>query len=137
MLIPMKNLLKKFSDYAYDPSIDIKERTFTVFSAVVLIALFAAVPCGLIMREPLSATVATVFGAFAFSLYVLYSFKTRSISKAKIVISVVLVFIFLPAMLFTNGGIYGGAPIWLLLGTIYISMILFGFTTLTKAHLKL
>ncbi len=126
MLIQMKNLLKKFSDYAYDPSIDIKERTFTVFSAVVLFALFAAVPCGLIMREPLSATVATVFGAFAFSLYVLYSFKTRSISKAKIVISVVLVFIFLPAMLFTNGGIYGGAPIWLLLGTIYISMILEG-----------
>ncbi|MBP1584793.1 MAG: hypothetical protein ILP17_03790 [Lachnospiraceae bacterium] len=101
----MKNLMKRFWAYAYDSSISIKERSFTVFSVVVLVALFAAIPCGLIMHEPLSATVSTAFGAIAFTLYVLYSFKSGTISKAKIVISVVLIFIFLPSMLFTNGGI--------------------------------
>ena len=122
----MKKLIRRFKEYAYDPAINIKERTFTVFSMAVLFALFAAIPCGLIMHEPLSATIATAFGAVSFTLYVLYSFKTDNITRAKIVISIVLVFIFLPAMLFTNGGIYGGTPIWLLLGTIYISMILEG-----------
>ncbi|MCR4748830.1 MAG: HD-GYP domain-containing protein, partial [Lachnospiraceae bacterium] len=40
--------------------------------------------------------------------------------------SVILVFIFLPAMFFSNGGVEGGTPIWLLLGTIYIALILEG-----------
>ena len=30
----------------------IKDRAFIMFSALVLVALFAAVPCGLIMHEP-------------------------------------------------------------------------------------
>ncbi len=29
-------------------------------------------------------------------------------------------------MFFTNGGVYGGTPVWLLLGTLYISLILEG-----------
>ncbi len=125
----MKFLRKHYNrirNYLYDPSINIKERTFMVFSMVVLVALIAAVPAGLIMREPLSATISTLVGAVAFSLYVLFVFRTNRFSRAKVVISIVLVFVFLPAMLFTNGGIEGGTPIWLLLGTIYISLILEG-----------
>ena len=118
--------IDRFRDYIYDPSVNIKDRSFVVFSITVLFALFAAIPCGLIMREPLSATIATLIGAIFFSLYVWYEIRSKHIARAKIVISVVLVFIFLPAMFFTNGGAIGGTPIWLLLGTIYITMILDG-----------
>ena len=110
----------------YDASIDIKERTFMLFSGAVLVALFLAVPFGLAMREPLSATISTVIGAVFFTLYVVFSFKRKKIRSAKIVISVILVFVFLPAMFFTNGGVEGGAPVWLLLGTFYIALILEG-----------
>ena len=78
------------------------------------------------MREPLSATISTVVGAVFFTLYVVFSFRKKRIKTAKIVISVILVFIFLPAMFFTNGGVEGGAPVWLLLGTFYIALILEG-----------
>ena len=121
-----KGLYKRIRDYVYNPSIDIKERTFILFSIAVLFALFAAIPTGIIMKEPLSATISTVIGAILFTIYVIYSFKAKKIGRAKIVISVVLIFVFLPAMLFTNGGIEGGTPIWLLLGTIYIALILEG-----------
>lgn len=126
MIETIKRLNQRFRHYIYDSSVDMKDRSFILFSVSVLIALFLAVPCGLIMQEPLMATMATLIGALGFSLYVIISYITHRIERAKIVISVILVFIFLPAMFFTNGGVYGGTPIWLVLGTIYISMILQG-----------
>ena len=110
----------------YDSTVDLKERSFMLFSSAVLVALFLAVPFGLIMKEPFMATVSTFAGAVFFTLYVILSFKRKAIRRAKIVLSVILIFIFLPAMFFTNGGVEGGAPIWLLLGTFYIALILDG-----------
>lgn len=95
MIKKIHNILE---DYVYDPSINIKERTFIMFSIAVLVALFAAIPCGIFMREPLSATLATLAGAVFFSLYVIWSFKKNRIERAKIVISIILVFLFLQEM---------------------------------------
>ena len=97
-----------------------------LFSVAVLIAIFIAVPCGLVMREPLSATLSTLAGAVFFSIYVFIAFVRKKLARAKIVISFILVFVFLPLMFFSNGGVYGGAPVWLLLGTLYIALILDG-----------
>ncbi len=116
----------RLTKYIYDDSINIKDRAFIVFSVMVLFALFIAVPCGIIMHEPPMATVSTFIGAVLFSAYVGFAVRFNRIKRARIVISIVLVFVFLPAMFFTNGGVYGGTPVWLLLGTIYIAMILEG-----------
>ena len=121
-----KDSVRRINEYLIDSSVDLKERTFMVFSGAVLVALFLAVPFGIIMQEPFTATISTFIGALFFTLYVLISFRKNHIRRAKIVISIILVFIFLPAMFFTNGGVEGGAPIWLLLGTLYIAMILDG-----------
>ena len=122
----VKGLYDRIHNYMNDASVDIKERTFMLFSGAVLVALFLAVPFGLIMHEPLSATISTLIGAVFFTLYVILSYVRKTIKRAKIVLSIILVFIFLPAMFFTNGGVEGGAPIWLLLGTFYIALILEG-----------
>ena len=79
-----------------------------LFSAAVLVALILAVPFGMIMQEPLSATISTFIGAVFFTLYVVFAFKRKKIRSAKIFISIILIFIFLPAMFFTNGGVEGG-----------------------------
>lgn len=42
--------------YVSDSSIDIKQRTFVLFSAVMLVALYLAIPAGLIMSESLFST---------------------------------------------------------------------------------
>ncbi len=116
----------RLTKYIYDESVNVKDRAFIVFSVTVLFALFIAVPCGIFMHEPFMATISTIIGAVVFSLYVGIMIKLDKIAHARIVISIILVFIFLPAMFFTNGGVYGGTPVWLLLGTIYIALILEG-----------
>ncbi len=121
-----RRIPKSIKRYVYDSSINIKDRSFVLFSILVLTALVAAIPCGLIMREPLSATLSTAIGIIFFTTFVLYSYRKNKIKSAKIIISVIVVFIFLPVIFFTNGGPNSGTPIWLLLGTIYIAMILDG-----------
>ena len=69
----LKDSLIRFREYIYDSSNNIKDRSFVLFSFTVLIALFAAVPCGLIMREPVVATVSTLVGALFFAAYVIYA----------------------------------------------------------------
>ncbi len=120
----LRECIRSFKNYIFDSSIDVKDRAFIVFSVTVLIALFLAIPCGIIMREPISATLSTLIGAVLFSGYVAFCFIKKRMKRARIVISVVLIFVFLPAMFFTNGGAGGGASVWLLLGTIYIVLIL-------------
>ena len=122
----MKPFHKRLSEYIFNTSISLQDRSFVVFSGLVLIALYAAIPLGLIMGEPLSATVSTLLGAIVFSLFVYYVFKKNRISQAKIALSIIVVVVFLPAMFFSNGGAISGAPLWMLLGTIYIGLILEG-----------
>ena len=122
----LRSVYKHISKYILDSSVRLQDRSFVLFSSLVLVALYAAVPFGIVMHEPVSATISTLLGAIVFSLYVFYVFKRNKIEQAKIVLSIVVVVIFLPAMFFTNGGAPGGAPIWLLLGMIYIGLILEG-----------
>ncbi len=122
----MKRSIKQIREYINDPSIDIKDRLFLLFSVSVILAIFVAIPCGIIMREPVSATVSTFAGVVFFTVYVYYSFKVKRIERARSVISVILIFIFLPVMFFSNGGGSGGAPVWLLLGCFYVVMTLDG-----------
>ncbi|SFD14955.1 HD domain-containing protein [Ruminococcus albus] len=126
MIKKIRNNLQYLYQYVYDSTIDIKKRSFLLFSAVVLFALLAAIPCGLIMHEPLTATLSTIAGTLFFFSYISYAIRRQRIDRARKVISFILVFIFLPSMFFTNGGEAGGTPIWLMLGTIYIALILDG-----------
>ena len=73
----IKRLYGRINNYMYDSSIDIKERTFMLFSGAVLVALFLAVPFGMVMREPISATISTLIGAVFFTLYVVLSFVSK------------------------------------------------------------
>ncbi len=117
---------KQLFTFLNDSSINIADRSFMVFSISMIMALYAAVPCGLIMHEPLISTLTTLFGAVFFSLYVLYVYKSKKIQQARIILAVIIALVFLPAMFFTNGGVAGGTPIWLLLGGYYMVLILDG-----------
>ena len=122
----MKSFHRRLAEYVYDTSVSLQDRSFVVFSCLILIALYLAIPLGLIMREPLSATISTLGGAIGFTAFVAYVYKKHRISQAKIILSIIVVFVFLPSMFFSNGGAISGAPLWLLLGTVYIGLILDG-----------
>ena len=111
----------------YDSSISLKDRSFVIFSFVLIVELiFVAIPLGFLMREPLSSALSTFAGAAVFALYVGSAIRRKKIAVAKTVVSILLLLVYLPLMFFTNGGIYSGIPVSMLLGGIYINMILEG-----------
>ena len=120
------NSFKRFRNYLYDSSVDIKDRSFMLFAAATLFSLLLAIPCGFLIREPLVSTLSSIAGFSFFTAYLIISYRMQRLDQAKTVIGVIMVFIYLPGMFFTNGGIYGGTPVWLILGMIYVAMILKG-----------
>ncbi|MCR5399654.1 MAG: DegV family EDD domain-containing protein [Lachnospiraceae bacterium] len=123
----LKDRLNQLKEYVYDSSISLKDRSFVVFSFVLIGELiFGAIPSGIIMKEPWTSTLSTMAGVFFFGAYVAYAIKKNKIASAKIIISCILIFLFLPLMFFTNGGVYSGVPVSLLLGGLYINMIMDG-----------
>jgi hypothetical protein len=123
----IKEYIKRIKEYTYDSSISLKDRSFVIFSFVLIgELLFGAIPSGIIMHEPLSSTLSTLLGAIVFSIFIASAIRRKKIARAKIVVTIILVFIFLPLMFFTNGGVYSGVPVSLLLGGLYINMILDG-----------
>ncbi len=127
---------KALHAYLYDSSINIRDRSFMVFSIAMILALYIAVIGGVIMREPVTATISTLVGAILFTAYVTFAYRTGTIKQARLVISLVVTFVFLPTMFFTNGGVYGGAPVWLVLGGFYLVMILEGKTRIVMSILN-
>ena len=67
--------------YLNDSNINIADRSFMVFSISMVIALYLAIPCGMIMKEPPVATIATMLGAIFFTLYVVYVYKRKKIKQ--------------------------------------------------------
>jgi phosphate/sulfate permease len=74
----MKSLFKRINAYIFNPSVRLQDRSFVVFSLLVLIALYAAVPFGMVMKEPVSATVSTLIGAVVFLyMFIMCSVRIR------------------------------------------------------------
>ena len=132
----LKRGRKALHAYLYDSSINIRDRSFMVFSIAMILALYIAVIGGLIMREPVTATISTLVGAILFTAYVTFAYRTNTIKQASLVISLIVTFVFFPTMFFTNGGVYGGAPVWLVLGGFYLVMILEGKTRIILSILN-
>ena len=124
-----KGRLRRFKEYLLDSSVNVKDRSFIVFSNIIIAELiFVATPLSILQGEPLSGWLSTLIGALILGIYVMISLWKRKLGQAKIVISIFLIFLFLPVMFFTNGGAYGGVAVSLLLGGIYINLILEGRT---------
>ena len=75
----LRSLHKRIVEYIFDTSVKLQNRSFVVFSFLTLIALYAAVPYGIVMHEPITATISTLIGAIVFSLYVYHMFINNKI----------------------------------------------------------
>lgn len=60
----------------------------------------------------------------------LFSLRRKHIRAGASVISAISIYILLPVMFFSGGGIYGGPPIWFIFSALFVSLILTGKTKL-------
>lgn len=118
--------INKLKDYLNDSDVNVSERLFMILSVVALAGLFLAIIAGIAIKENTESIVftAAVFIVFVFVVY--FGFHFNMVRISSIVVSSILIFGSLPVTFFTSGGVYGGAPIWCVFSTLYISMILSG-----------
>ncbi|MCR5475450.1 MAG: DegV family EDD domain-containing protein [Lachnospiraceae bacterium] len=122
----IRKLRKRFSDYLFDQSVNIKDRTFILFSVCELAALLASAIVGIFMQEPFISVVAALCGVVAGCLILYYFVKKDRVKTAKTAVVLFLVFILRPFAFFAKGGIDNGSLIMFLLGAYYLIMVLEG-----------
>ncbi|RKM61297.1 DegV family EDD domain-containing protein [Butyrivibrio sp. CB08] len=126
----MKKLLKqikqRYLNFIYDSSIHEKDRAFTIISACFILAVISAMLVGLFLHEPISSTVVSILVAIFGAALLLRVTKKGTYRRAKIIVALLVVFVFQPALFFTKGGIYCGDPFTLLLGTYFLLLVLEG-----------
>ena len=122
----LERLKERFYGYIYDPSINVKDRTFVLFSAMYFGAVIIALIVGLFLKEPLSSSLVSL-GVVVFSIcYLVYIVKKNKFKTAKIIVAFIMIGVFQPVMFFTKGGLHAGALFTLLLGTYYLVLVLEG-----------
>ena len=120
----MGEKLKKFFYRLNPPSLPVQERLFRLIMSVGLFALGIGIISGLVSGEDTINTLA-LCGAFLLLAGITYvSIHYKKIQFGAIFTGVLILFVVMPFNFFTTGGIYGGAPLWFLLGIVYVCLLI-------------
>ncbi len=120
-------MFKRFKDYIMDPENDIKDRVFLLITVIAMSSLAFAFIAGFPLGESMVNQLILAGGFLFFLIVTAVSTKSGSMRRGSNLISVTLIFVLLPLVYFTGGGIDGGAPVWFIFCAIYISMISTGW----------
>lgn len=121
-----RRIKERFYGYIYDSSINVKDRTFVLFSTLYFAVLLIYMLIGIILHEPFHSTLATaviIGGNIGFLVYIV---KRSMFKSAKVIVAFFMVFVFEPYCFFAKGGLHCGNTFTLLLGTYYLVLILEG-----------
>ncbi|MCR4641741.1 MAG: DegV family protein [Lachnospiraceae bacterium] len=121
-----KKFKDKFTDYLFDSSIYIKDRTFVLFSICMASALLVFSFSRFILDYNLSSLIISLFAAaISFGMVHILA-KKNKFRAAKIAISLILVLFLRPAAFFASGGIHNGSLLMFLMGAYYLVLVLDG-----------
>ncbi len=123
MLNKIKNMIHKIYS---DEERDIQERLFFVICVVGLLAYTFTVIASIFIGESGLNILIMLVGLLALVLIVFFIFKNKKIKFGEFFVSFLIVYILLPLIFFTGGGIYGGASMWFIFAILFISMAIQG-----------
>lgn len=129
----MKEFLTKWQTLVSDYEVDIRERIFCKIASVGAVVAFLAFVETLIVSGGwiMSAALGILFFTLAASVYL--TVQLHKMDLAGGILTLVLAFVIMPTLFFTNGGIEGGATIWFII-TIVVTFLVFRGM---KAHIFL
>lgn len=119
-------MIKKIKSLLNDPDLDFQSKSFVVLSSIALIGLFSALICGILLGQAFMANLSVFIEFLLFTGIFLWAIYRNRIKTAMILISIFLVFVFLPSAFFTSGGAAGGTPVWFMFSSLFIIMTLSG-----------
>ena len=119
-------MIGKFKEMLFDRRVDVQDRLFMLLAAIAMTGMIAAFIAGLVEGENLEGSLTTFLSILIVGVLVYVGYRHKKIRLTANIIALVIVFVLSPTVFFTSGGIYGGAPIWLVFDLLYIGMILRG-----------
>ncbi len=118
----MKKLIKAIRD----ENRTIHERMFLLITAAALSVILIELIAGLIIGESAEDLMLLGIGFAVFVVLVTAGIKLKKIDLLSTVISVLVIVLLLPLVFFTGGGLDGGAPVWFVFSTLFVSMLVYG-----------
>ena len=119
-------MISKFRNMLFDRRIDVQDRLFMLLAMIAILGMIAAFVVGLAEGENLEGSLTTLLSILIAAVLVYVGYRHKKIRLTANIVAFVIVFVLSPTVFFTSGGIYGGAPIWLVFDLLYIGMILRG-----------
>lgn len=114
---------KKMIQDIGNPNLNLQERLFRLIMLIGLIALAIGIIVGIASGEGIGNTVALLIAFVGFACITYFSIRYEKTQWGAVITAVVLIYLVLPFNFLTTGGIYGGAPIWFLLGVVYVCLV--------------
>ncbi|MCH5345380.1 MAG: DegV family EDD domain-containing protein [Acetatifactor sp.] len=109
-----------------DHGLDLQERLFRLLVLIGLCGLAAAIIGGIAVGEDKTNTIPLVAAFFVFAGIAYLSLRFHKIQLGAVIIGFLLIYLVLPFNFLTSGGIYGGAPVYLLFGMVYVCFVVKG-----------
>ncbi len=103
-----------------------QERMFLLLVMLGLIGLLAGIISGVLTGGSIDNFIimSGVFISFVGIVY--YAIRCKKIQLGAVIIAFLIIFFVLPFNFFKGGGIYGGSPIWILFGVVYVCLVVEG-----------
>ena len=121
-----KNLHQRVKDYFFDSTIYIKDRTFVMFTVLMLSALFVFAVVSIILGGSWYILLLSLFGVAVGTGVIYLLAKRNRLKAAKIIVCLLLVLVLRPLVFFFSGGIHKGTVMIFLLGFFYLVLVLEG-----------
>ena len=123
----IQKLAQKIKDLLKDPSRSFKERVFILLTMVTDLFILLALIGDIILGENIVEIIALIIIVVGIPIVTILAVKTNNMSIAVRLIVLGMVFVALPLVYFSGGGIYGGGIQWMIFTFLYTGLVLSGF----------
>lgn len=118
--------LKKMIRDIGNPNLNLQERLFRLIMLIGLAGLLVGFAAGLLLGESMGNGIAISVAFVALAAITYFSVRYNRTQWGAVITAALLIYLILPYNFLTTGGIYGGAPIWFLLGVVYVCLVVVG-----------
>ena len=118
--------LKKWFASIKDRNLDLQERLFRLLVLIGLVGLAVAIINGIVIGEDQSNIIPLIIAFVVLTCIVSFSLHFHKVQLGAVIIGAIIIYFVLPFNFLTTGGIFGGAPIYLLFGMVYVCLVVEG-----------
>ena len=106
--------------------LELQERMFRLFVTFALCGFVAGIVGDILIGEDIQNIILLIVVCVICSIIYFCSLRFHKIQTGAVIIAIAIIFIMLPIVFLTAGGIAGGGPIWFLFGMVYVSFVIVG-----------